>query len=496
MNQDIKTYPLSQTGGDWQIPIAVQLLYVLSPIQFLMVFASTTQVTAGLVVAAFIGLVGIVLFLSSHIGLHWDADRPVIYGLVFMAIAAFGIATTPYGAPAVSKGLVNWIAIITMLSMVLVIVRTVVNYDGLFQHLIRISAYVTGVTAALGIFQFFTSNVLTAPQFFDLSSLSSIAGHSWWTPAIENGITRAQSIYSEPSVLAGFLGFTVGVAFLRLGLFGKEKREALRGTVPLWAAWCIVLCMVLTFSPVCYTALFFTAVGIPVSGMKIRLKTAIIIILVSVVVLAVCVGIVLAVGGSMMQRFTSLVVFSQLAGGGGAGNNLGALNYSTVILFLNAAVTLHNVSGSPVFGVGMGAHPFSYDAYLGQLSAFGRIALQHGNVIATNKMDAAALFLRLMSETGVAGTLAFTAMCFSAMLRARRAILDRLSMGCVIGELDAISIGVNGAMLGLFVAFMFRIPQYYSTPFWTLFALCTAIPSLGKVASRVENALRPSSATS
>jgi hypothetical protein len=156
----------------------------------------------------------------------------------------------------------------------------------------------------------------------------------------------------------------------------------------------------------------------------------------------------------------------------------GAVNHSTVILFLNAAVALHNFLGHPFFGAGMGAHPFAFDAYTTQLSTFGQAVFENGALISTNKKDAASLFLRLMSETGIFGTLAFCVMCFSAIARARRAILGRISAGQGAEDFVVISVGFNGAMLGLFAACMFRIGSYYSLPFWLLFAVCAAIPQI------------------
>jgi O-antigen ligase len=101
-------------------------------------------------------------------------------------------------------------------------------------------------------------------------------------------------------------------------------------------------------------------------------------------------------------------------------------------------------------------------------------------------MDASALVLRLLSETGLLGTAMFTLAVLSAWLRVRKVLLapDGLARP-VPPSFKAVAIGLNASLVGVFAAMMFRIPHYYAAEFWSLFALCVAMPALGAVSASV-----------
>jgi hypothetical protein len=92
-------------------------------------------------------------------------------------------------------------------------------------------------------------------------------------------------------------------------------------------------------------------------------------------------------------------------------------------------------------------------------------------------MDASALLLRLLSETGVLGTLMFTAAVLTAWFRVRRVVLHA-SADASDSTYRTIALALNGSLAGVFGAMLVRSPSYYGAEFWALLALCVAIPTL------------------
>jgi len=71
---------------------------------------------------------------------------------------------------------------------------------------------------------------------------------------------------------------------------------------------------------------------------------------------------------------------------------------SSFVLYNNYHVALENFKRNPLFGTGLGSHPIAFDKY-------SLTNLQGVLKIEFNKADANSMFLRLMSETGLYGTL-------------------------------------------------------------------------------------------
>jgi hypothetical protein len=71
---------------------------------------------------------------------------------------------------------------------------------------------------------------------------------------------------------------------------------------------------------------------------------------------------------------------------------------SSFVLYNNYHVALENFKRNPIFGTGLGSHPVAFDKY-------SLTNLQGVLKIEFNKADANSMFLRLMSETGLYGTL-------------------------------------------------------------------------------------------
>jgi hypothetical protein len=192
--------------------------------------------------------------------------------------------------------------------------------------------------------------------------------------------------------------------------------------------------------------------------------------------LLILTGIALQVGPGVLERFVGLTIFSQLGELDISALDNGDINFSVMVLFLNAQVAFHNLMTHPILGVGLGAHGTTYEQLLPSLANI------RNSAAGLNSNDAAALFLRLISETGILGTFMFTAPFASAWLRVRRTIIniEKTRVTPEAASFIALAVGLNGALLGVFVAYFGHIPHYYDPQLWGLFALCVVIPVLAK----------------
>ncbi|HEY4798195.1 MAG TPA: hypothetical protein VII99_03870, partial [Bacteroidia bacterium] len=92
------------------------------------------------------------------------------------------------------------------------------------------------------------------------------------------------------------------------------------------------------------------------------------------------------------DRYDSTVhIFSE------AQYEIGKTNGSSIILYNNYHVAMENFSNNILFGTGLGSHPIAFDKYsiTKNVSVFG---------FALNSADANSMLLRLISETGLFGT--------------------------------------------------------------------------------------------
>ena len=456
------------------LPVLIQALYVVAPLQILMIYAGTTELTAGMTIGALIGGMGALLIVSSRLGLSWRGDRPIIYMLLFLVLGALSTAQTIYGAPAIQRGVINMSAMLAMVLMALVVKQALIQWPHLFPHLVRIIAITTGVAGLTAIFQSFVSNVLLQPQLFDMSFINVLVGQNWWRAAPMGGLVRAQGIYGEPSALAAFMGMAFGLALMRLGFLGPKYRSDLQAVVPAWTAASVLGSVILSFSAVGYAGLFAAYLGALASRVTFTVRSIVVMVIGSVAAASILVVAALQAGDGIRDRFVDLAVFSQLGNAEQTGPMDRDTNVSVQVLFLNAYVTLQNLSANPWLGAGVGAHPFAYDAFVPQLPMASTAAR-------LNAMDAGALGLRLLSETGILGTAMFTVAVLAAWFRVRRVVLARNSS--LDPRLKALALALNSGLAGLFVAKMARGPSYYGAEFWTLFALCVAIPALASLSA-------------
>jgi len=90
-------------------------------------------------------------------------------------------------------------------------------------------------------------------------------------------------------------------------------------------------------------------------------------------------------------------------------------NPSTNSLFANALVAYNSFKANPAFGSGLGSHKVSYEKYIGDIRGDDS---EYVDMI--NREDAASLFLRLVSETGLLGVLLFFIFIFKFYISRKR----------------------------------------------------------------------------
>jgi hypothetical protein len=470
------------------LPTAIQLFYFVAPLEILMVYAGTTELTAGMVGGAALGTAGVVLLLSSGLTVSWQLDRPLVYMLLFLLAGTVSTALTVYGPPAIQRGLTNIFAMTALAVMALVVRQAASQLPWLLPHLVRIMSTMAGFAGLTVLYQSFVSNVLGIPELFDLSAVNTFWNEGWWRFGGGSGIVRAQGIYAEPSFLAAYLGMASGVALTRLGFFGSRWRHLLHNLVPGWAAITIIVALILSLSTVVYAGLFVAYLGGWSSKTRFTARSIAAFLTAATCALAGLTFVAMQ-NTDILERLTSLAVFNQLDAIDADTNANGQIDVSaqlTVqILFVNAYVALQNILVNPIFGAGVGAHPYSHDTFVAGLPLLMGMAPE---AIRLNTMDAGALLLRLLSETGILGTALFTAAVSSAWLRTRLVVIACHGYANARQEsVGAIALGLNSGLVAVYVAMLLHIPHYYTAPFWGLFALCVAIPILRSETGCVPN---------
>jgi len=118
---------------------------------------------------------------------------------------------------------------------------------------------------------------------------------------------------------------------------------------------------------------------------------------------------------------------------------------SSFVLYNNYQIAVKNFEKNPLFGTGLGSHPIAFDRY--------SLTLQTGVIqIDFNKADANSMFLRLLSETGLYGTIFIIIFVIRNYLGRRRSIDDDLWV-------------ISNAALLIILLFLFRQGHYFLNGF-------------------------------
>jgi hypothetical protein len=274
------------------------------------------------------------------------------------------------------------------------------------------------------------------------------------------------------------LGTGAGVSLIRLGLGGALHRDAVRRVIPAWAAISILLGFIVTVSLIDFFLLAIVGVTLMMVSRKISARAIATLLASMILMSAVGYGAIASTLPDLSEKLGAMQAITS--------DDLRlqrAEDLSAIALAVNLAVMRANLSRDPMLGSGLGAHPLTYDR---ENPGLGRLPADIVTV-GLNKEDAASLLIRLLSESGLLGTVAFVVGWIVAVMRSRRAILASLGAQPQPNLFLSLAIGVTASMIGIGIACMARAPQYYAPWFWLPMALTASVPEL---LTRVEREAR------
>ncbi len=455
---------------------------VFAPIGSAMFLVGSTTVMWAWLAAVALVVAGAGQFLAGN----WTVPpRPVVWlspFFSFIAVALFSLLTSPYRGAALIKGLVQLAGISMMLALVVILTVLVTQRPAFARSLIRIVVLVLAWVSVIALIQFVVNNIVRAPviSFEVLQFFGGVTG--WRTPGMLGPFLRANSIEPEPAHLTTYLTMAAGLAFVRLGGLGVSNiSPSVRAVIPVWAAAAIIGGFAVSVSIVGYAGIvlaiaatwgiwFLVRSRRPV-GRRISWR------LVAAGGLA---GLLLAIAvpyvsdSSLADKLStiSLIYDNPASADGGdsplsdtislAGN--ASTNASALTLAVNTNVMLANLRARPILGAGIGAHPAAYDD---NVPDYARLV---ENLVGMNKDDAASLAIRLLSETGLAGTFIFisgTLWVGWIGFRATRQAMRHGGKDTVAPVMAALT----GSWLAVLLLHLMRFGVYYGPVFWASLGL-------------------------
>jgi hypothetical protein len=209
---------------------------------------------------------------------------------------------------------------------------------------------------------------------------------------------KLTSIVSEPAHLAIVLAPAFFIAINKLLFKAKTQLLSYKKSILVIVTW------FWTMSAVAMLGIILAAVILAINkfdiiGYRIKLKNILYIIILAVT-LSTVIGIIYY--NVSFIRFRVEDTWQAITAD--KGTKIKNVNLSTYALYSNFLVTKEVLKNNPAFGTGLGTHRLNYDKYLDKAYNFEDPSYRK---IEFNKDDANSLFLRLISELGVAGLLLF-----------------------------------------------------------------------------------------
>lgn len=250
-----------------------------------------------------------------------------------------------------------------------------------FDRLFRIYLQIAVVVAIIGIFQEF-SFLIGFKNGYDYSNLIP----KWILARTTAGMLRVNSIFVEPSHFA----ITMAPAlFVALSNILKNTGSCLKTKL---GSMAIIVSYVLTFSAVAYVGMLIS-LWLIFRGHKKNLKHILLVLTLVPILMYVSYRY-----ESEIHRRVDAVM--ELVTGSKKAIDV---HHSVYMLVGHAFVACKSFMISPMFGHGLGSHPVSYDRFIRSGESYG---FWREGIAVTNREDASSLFVRLVSETGLVGTVA------------------------------------------------------------------------------------------
>jgi len=386
--------------------------------------------------------------------------------LWFLGAVVLGLIFSPYGMMPWEKGLFQLVGILMMIMVAAYILRYVKNNPQRLVSLLRFFLVVLGSYSAIGIAQFLLGTLTPFSLSFDF--LNTLAGGSgveaqvWRDGGYMGPFKRANSLGAEPTAFATYLCVGLGLSLVRLGLLGRHCQSISANLVPHWAAYSIVIGMMVTFS--INSWLMFMVVLCSLFIVSSRISLAMLLkVAAGLTFLLLILFLAASLSGEQFSdKFASLALITLDAE---VGTDVATEQVSALAMASNLEVTYQNFTNHPVLGGGVGSHPIAYKIFVPGYMSASKI-----DISGLNADDAASLVFRLLSETGVVGFVIFIFGLASVIYRARKAILFDIETG-TLSLYRVIAIGITASSIGLMGTYLTRLGRYYDPIFWLAIAL-------------------------
>lgn len=263
----------------------------------------------------------------------------------------------------------------------------VVQFDYNVEYLFQIYLKGCVIVAIIGLIQF-VSYMVGFRWGYDFSWLLN----KWGTPLGGNFGLRINSIFGEPTYFGACVSAGAFTSVYNLLVKKPYYLTKIQSAI-------ILAAYLLTFSGLAYFALF---VGVIVMFINFG------------IIRYVLIFIPILLGGfyylynnveEFKQRYDSTIdIFTT------GQFSIGKTHGSSIILYNNYRVALKNVSNNYIFGAGLGSHPTAFEKH----SITKKVEVGGFDL---NSMDANSMLLRLISETGLFGTILFLVITFGCFIR-------------------------------------------------------------------------------
>jgi|GEM_PF-3360989 len=447
----------------------IQLEIVLLPCYTIGFFISGKYVSQSHILAGLIAVVFFMWILAQNPRFKKYEVSWTLPFWIFLFIGIVGLLLSPFDNESWPKGLIQTLGIFTMLLMATAMVVSLQKWSFLLS-ITKILVYSLAIFSIIGILQFILYNFTSMGKLLDFSFLNSIAGGSVWRDAGKIGfLYRANSIAAEPAHFTRYLGAGTGLALLRLGFLGKEHRKHISSVMPYWTSVAILGGYVVSLSILGWLLLGIVGLSLFFMMGKIKIRSLLSVGGIGAILIGALVIVAQITGGAYFDKVRTLsIIFS----GDIAENQIQTNQLSALGVASNLVVAENNFLRSPLLGGGLGSHPLAYDIYAPSYVFNSRLkALDH-----MNAEDAASLFLRLLSETGILGLILFSGGCLLIIYRSRKIIVHENSNSINV----SLSLGLSSSFAGIFAIYLLRAGHYYDPVFWVSLAFAAAVPGIMK----------------
>src|SRR5271163_4205146 len=395
--------------------VLLAVLFVTLPMDAFGRVVAGSLITPADVVGAGIAILTIERLATRRYRVRPSRDQSLLAFGMFLLVGTLSVIFSDDSPQILNKGSVQLGGVFIMLLACIATTNEVARRPVLFAGYVRLSVIVLALVSIIGIAQFVLANALGHPEILEFTFLNRWAGGNvWYNRGSLDGIVRANSILQEPSAFGMVLGTGAGIALVRIGLCGRAQRVAVRRIIPGWAAVLLLLGFIVTVSLIDFFLLLM--VGASLWVVSRRISAAAIATFAAAMILLGGVAYA-AIAATLPDINAKLGAMGSITSGDVQVKR--AEDLSAIALAVNLAVMRANLARDPMLGAGLGAHPVTYDR---ENPGLGRLPLDIVNV-GLNKEDAASLLIRLLSEVGILGTIAFIAGWILAVTRSRRSIL-------------------------------------------------------------------------